>query len=224
MITILSSIGLNYFYEIKKANKKLIALFLIIVVVFIIFRLDLFIASLKQPECNIEMKFDEQKILLGQPYKVIMLIKNVGGNPYCDTDYLSTLHAFGGVHIEVENAKILGKRIYSKYTGTSIADKEPLNNISWFEAKFDCLKSLKNANLTFVILPLTTPVRIHYRCWLPNECDLEPPQDLEPKYRAAWRNEKCIKRQPTSGEYCKVDVFAGYTTIQKYFCYSKIID
>lgn len=219
-IMILSSIGLSHLYEIKKSDKKIIMLFLIIIGIFLIFQASSALISSKHPECKIEFELLTKKIMPGYPYRINMQIKNVGGDPFCDADY-STLHAFGGIHVEIENARILSKKINSRYTSTLIVDKEAQNNISWFEAKFDCLKALTTANLTFEILPLKLPTKIYYRCWIPDKCDLEPPKDLVSQYRAAWRNENCIKRQPINGDYCKVDVFAGHETIQKYYCYSK---
>ena len=213
-----SSLGINHFLNPEKINKRILLIFLAIASIFILVSLINFGKESQSPFCYAEFHVPDSGIKAGYPYQFSILIENTGGKPFCDRNFSSSLHAFGGIHIEVENARILGKKITAQTGRSSLSDRDPENNISWFEAKFDCLDSSKKANLTLEILPINNNVKINYRCWIPDECGLGPPEGITEPYKASWRNENCIKRNPAEGQYCKVDVYAGYTEIQEYYC------
>jgi len=215
MIVIMSSIGIYKLFEFKKSNKSIIYIFLTIAVIIMIPQIYSRILEFKVPRCEVEfLAYEPFKI--DYPAQINAIITSTGGNPLCEQN------TFGGLHFEIEGAKILSAAINSKYSKTGVSEMHTESKINWFETFFYCLKNKKTANLTVDILPNQKNVNLYYRCWMPDECNLEPPEDMLPGYKKSWRNEKCIKRNPDKWKLCKVDVYAGHKTLQKYFCNEKI--
>lgn len=217
-VVLMSAIGLQYFYDIGKWDKKIIIGFLIIAPILIAPAVYYKALESREPLCMAEFDYTAENLRINYPSRINMIVKNVGGTPLCDDNYYSSLHAFGGTHVEIENARLLGAKISAQGSQSSTVEENASNGFGWFETKIDCLKPNKAANVSFEILPAQFPVKVYYRCWLPDQCSLPPPEGIRAKYRAQWRNEKCVKRQPTGGEYCKVDVYAGYPNKQKFYC------
>ncbi|MCG2718344.1 MAG: hypothetical protein L6408_05860 [Nanoarchaeota archaeon] len=217
-ILILSSIGLDCAYKfdifaklnlgkyVKKYWKILSILSFIIIIALIPY-------YIRDPKCEIDLILPEENLEIGETYDIILQIRNVGKGALCSKT------SFSGVHIEVENATIIEKKIQSSTTPAKIIEKSYTSNeADWFEAKFDCLKHNETGIVTFSIKPYTTPVKVNYRCWIPQFCLKLPPKNINPLYKAAWRNEKCLHRKPSGGSLCRVPVYAGYTEKQDYYC------
>ena len=222
-VILMSSIGLCFAYKSCLKNFRIFAIAVCTLLIIGIFCLVQYSREKPKPFCEVEVLDDKSPLFLTKPYRITLIAKNSGGNPFCDSNYSSPSHAAGGVHIEIENSKILSKSVNSRFTGVKIVDEPDINGISWFEAKFDCLRSNANSNVTFWIVPQKIPVRINYRCWIPSECRLPTPGELRYRYKAQWRNENCIQRNPQDGDNCKVSVYAGYEERQDYPCISEDI-
>lgn len=198
------------FFSLKKWQKLLILLPIIIVVFILIFR------SYAAPSCSVSIDKPE-KMEVGKYYPIVFTVKNNGFNPKCD----NKSEAFGGIHIEFGNATILNNSVYP------IQKKLPkyrvqFNDFNWFEAVIDCLRSDEEVKITAWIMPKNENVKLDYRCWLPKKyCWEKAPQGLRPQYSRDWRNEKCIVRHPNSGKQCDVNVYAGYFNRTDFHCISE---
>ena len=150
-------------------------------------------------------------------------VRNTGFNPRCD-NLTGANHAFGGIHIEIENAVILNKTIFPYSTNISPKYRIQYPNVDWFETIFDCLKSNENISVKVWIMPKKEPVKVNYRCWLPRKyCNEEAPSGLRGSFISKWRNEECLQRNPQIGNNCSAKVFAGYQNITNFPCISKEI-
>lgn len=216
-ILIMSSIGLEGIFNRFKKYKKSFVLITIIIAI------GLLIIANYDPKCEMKL-FVPEEIQINETYNVTIQVKNIGRDSLCDDNLLNKGRAFSGLHIEVENAKIINKKAYSSFTSVQIIEQASINDIEWFEVKIDCLKKSAIANVTFTIKPYKSPVKINYRCWIPNKCNRKAPEDLRPEYRVSWRNEKCLHRMPTKGEFCNVKVYAGYYEKQDYYCLSEVLE
>lgn len=217
-ILILSSIGLSCVYNFnifKKLNlgKYIKKYWKILIIILVIVSGILTVQYLREPKCKIDLVLPEGKLEIGQTYDILLQIENTGKDALCKET------SFSGVHIEVENASITGKKAYSQTTQARTIEKSyTSNNADWFEAKFDCLKHDEVGRVTFSIKPYATPVKINYRCWIPQFCLKPAPKDINSKYKVAWRNEECLHRMPSSGDNCTVKVYAGYSEKQDFNC------
>lgn len=215
-ILIISSIGLEGIYNRFKKYKKSFILITIIIT------LGLLIIANYNPKCEMRLTVPEE-IQVNETYNVTIQVKNIGRDSLCDNNLLNKAHPFSGLHVEVENAKVINKKINSLSTLVQTMDTYSIDNIDWFEVKIDCLKKSAIANVTFTLKPYKLPVKINYRCWIPTKCNKKAPEDLRSEYRVSWRNEKCLHRMPTKGEFCNVKVYSGYKEKQDYSCFSEII-
>lgn len=219
-ILMLSSIGMSYAYNfdlftrwhvekyIKKHWKVLLTILLIVISV-------LTVQYVRNPKCQMELVLPEGDIKTGETYDITLQVRNAGKSALCSNG------AFSGVHIEVENATITEKKAYSSATSANTAELNyTTNDIHWFEATFDCLKHDEPGRVTFSITSHETPVKVNYRCWIPQFCLRPAPSNITPEYRASWRNEKCLHREPSRGALCGVPVYARYAEKQDYYCKS----
>lgn len=202
--------------SIKKSQK--ITLVSVVVFISLIFIWN----NVSVPMCDVNLELPPY-IQPDNYYPLTFTVKNVGSDPLCD-NFTGKQHAFGGIHIEVENATILNVSVYPSDTNMSPKYKVPVRGINWFEAKFNCLPAGQNGTVKIWVLPKNEQVKVNYRCWLPKKnCLEEAPIGLRQAYRADWRNEECIERFPKSGKLCDVNVFAGYFEKKDFYCVSKEI-
>lgn len=205
----------GYFKKLRKYSKKILK---VLVIILLILAGILTVQHIRNPECEITLILPEEKIEIGRVYDITLQIENIGEGALCRKD------AFSGVHIEVENASVLEKKAYSSITKGEVAEKGyTTDQIGWFEAKFDCLKHNNKGRVTFSIKPYALPVKLNYRCWIPQFCLRPPPKEILPEFKMAWRNEKCLHRKPSEGSLCSVPVYAGYVEKQDYYCKSVIL-
>lgn len=164
---------------------------------------------------------------VGESERVTIELKNNGGKPITKKD------AFGGLHIEVQNATVSNIQAFSSSTKSHISFKNfaSTGNIFFFETKYDYISPGESGMVSFTITPYTGPVKIYYRGWLPGQCSLKSQQDiiedLLPEWqdvdRAGWRNESCVQRSPatinTKESACRVPVFAAHKELQDFLCF-----
>ncbi len=209
----LSSAPLLDFKSIKKREKIGILLLIIFLILYFI------AGKIAIPSCSVTLETPES-IEAGKYYPVMIVVKNNGFDPQCDT----STGAFGGLHFEMDDTTILNISIDPSYTNISTKYRVPYRNINWFETKIDCLKRKQNSTVTVWIMPKSNKIGFHYRCWLPKkDCVKEPPIGMRPQYKASWRNEECIQRTPNRGDFCKVRVYAGYYNQTDFYCDTKEI-
>ena len=218
-ILLSASLGLEAIYNFKytklfnkffEKNKYFILMILMIILG--IFYYQYFVM---EPKCETEL-IGPDNMEIGEEYTIEIKVVNKGDDTLCASNAIS------GLHIEVINATILEKSAYSMFTKSRISEKRfTENNADWFEAIFDCLKSEETVKVILTIMPYELPVKLNYRCWMPSKCLRKPPEGLKEPYRVKWRNEKCLHRAPTEGNYCDVRVFAGYEEKQESNCFTK---
>lgn len=235
-VLIMNSIALQYAYEkiskvrrlkiknirrflkqkIEKIFHNKIILFSIIMVSVLILIIVFYLIT-KIPKPYVEISAPE-KLELGKDYNVTVKLTNLGEDSLCFSGH-------NGLHIEVENAFIKDIKSVSDFTYAWVPYKGYSNNITWFETKYTCILKGQSASAEFIIEPVNLPVNIYYRAWMPQlYCLYGVPLGMNPKYAAAWRNEKCLHRFPLFyDEECKVPVFAGYTEKQYFSCARKTI-
>lgn len=162
----------------------------------------------------------------GGAYKIEMKLANRGGDSFSDPV------AFGGLHVEVENAEVENIVSWTDHGESQVVIKPDAQreNIYWFEVKCSGLKSAEAAYAWFKIIPKVGPVSIYYRGWLPAEPTfwqrLKTMINLAPEYRNwrnSWRSEDAIRRNPAnddvSREFCPVRVFAAHENLQDFRCF-----
>jgi len=215
-ILIMSSIGLEAVLNKSEKYKKYFILIALIIAG------GFLIMANYHPKCNMELSVPE-KMKINETYNITIQVKNTGKNPLCSNKLFDRNRPFGGLHIEVENAKIINKKVHSLFTSVQTMDQYSINDIDWFEVTIDCLKKSAVSKVKFTVRPYKLPIKINYRCWIPDKCNEKPSEELRPEYRISWRNEKCLQRSPEKGQFCKVKVYAGYREKQDYSCFSEML-
>ncbi len=169
---------------------------------------------------------------LGQSQKIAIKLENIGGPS------LAEPFAFGGLHVEVENAEVRNISASSPFTDSQAVVKNfsRSGNVFFFETKYDYLDSNEFGWASFEIIPYAEPVLIYYRSWLPGICPDEKRRevlkDLLPGWsnleKSGWRNEECIKRSPPNDEnkenFCRIPVMAAHQTLQNFRCFSQQVE
>lgn len=205
-------------YNSMKKNQK-IALFSIVALLGIFW----FLTKINVPKCEVTID-SPLGIEPNKYYPVTFIVKNTGSDPLCD-NFTDQRHAFGGIHMEIANVTIINKSSSVQTDNVSLKYRVPILEISWFEAKFDCLKSGETATVTAWVLPHDDKIQVSYRCWFPKRiCNRESPLGMRSKYEAEWRDEKCMVRYPNKGELCDAKVFAGYFNKKDFYCYKTEIN
>lgn len=213
----------NYLKNIKFSQKYIIISLALIGIIVLAGVFERFYASPPIPNISIS-NFNGE---VGESERVIVELKNNGGRP------ITNKNAFGGLHIEVQNALVSDVTAFSSSTKSRVSFKNfaSVGNIFFFETKYDYVHSGESGIVSFTITPYAKPVKIYYRGWLPGRCSLEDQQDaledLLPEWqdlgRAGWRSENCIQRSPaytdTKESACRVPVFAAHKELQDFRCF-----
>ena len=220
-LAITSAVGarsiINLFFLKKPVVKVILILLIFAISIFVIFALY---KNTAVPECKVELEAPSD-IEKNNYYHVQFSTTNIGFDSKCD-NIKGKDHVFGGIHVEFENAIILNSIIKPSQTNLSPKYRVGYENLSWFEALFDCLPRKETVNVSAWIMPKTDSIKINYRCWLPRKyCDSGLPTGLSKIYSSAWRNEDCLERFPKAGKPCQIRVFAGYSGKKDYYCESK---
>jgi len=213
-ILALTSIGLDRFVNIFREPRKT----KIIIILILSFSLLIFFSFINNiPHCSINIIPLNKQLRINNTYNFTFEMLNNGKDAYSQDLRFNSNPPFSGVHLGVENADIISinfkNKTYPPFDPTEV-------KIDWFEATSYSLKKGELIKGTFEIIPRKLPINIYYRCWIPKKCNLKPPDDMNMKYRAPWRNEKCIERTPKEGDICKVNVYAGYKTKRDFPCFN----
>lgn len=165
---------------------------------------------------------------VGKTYPLAVRLENTGH------DALDERSAFGGLHVEVTNAKIGALSAHSPFTAADLTVKPyaQWGNAFFFETKYRHLKRDEYGSVNFEVTPTWPPVKLYVRGWLPGPCPAPERaavlKDLLPGWQDAssgWRSEQCLKRVPenddASAPYCLTTVFAARQAPIPYRCLVK---
>lgn len=215
-------------FHLSKKNKLIIGIFIGVVFLFIVFTkiYQNFYAPYPKPEITVS---NLNLWTIGEPQRVTIELKNIGADP------IPNKYAFGGLHIEVENADVSNVVAFSSSTQSSVVFKNfaSVGNVFFFETKYDFLHRNETGSVSFTATPYTSPVKIYYRSWLPGSCSLTDQRSilksLLPSWqnfrRAGWRNENCIQRNPANNDpnetLCRIPVLAAHKDLQHFRCFVK---
>ena len=210
-VMIISSIGVDFLVSIYKWNNKRKNIILLLIILLLSITLGNYFLS---PRCVVELQEPIGGLSLNKSYNTTFILKNEGSDAYYSKNKFEQNKPFSGLHFEIENAIVSNITLNNKTYKPHIRNQ----NIYWYEVGFSPFNSGEINNITVTFIPLKLPVKIYYRCWIPQYCDLKSPSGLKPQYSVPWRNEKCLHRMPTKGILCKVPVFAGYTERKDFYC------
>ncbi len=217
-ILILCSLGLNWFYDLdlftkldlRKRFRRYWRFLLAGLVLLLVLLVLWFVWG---PKCDVGLVLPEEEMVVGRVYDVVLDVENVGKGAWCFGQ------AFSGLHVEVENARVVSRMAYSSVGLAEVVEKNYTSGgLDWFEVKFGCLRRGGVGRVSFSVVPLVLPVRVNYRCWIPRFCLRGVPEGILPDFSVAWRNERCLYREPSEGVFCSVPVYAGYQEKQNYYC------
>lgn len=175
-----------------------------------------------QPQMEVQIRHRPQPVEVGRDTEVWMSLVNTGAAS------LRTEKAFCGLHVEVENARVVEVLASSPFTRAGESRIRSEAGRDWFESTYTSLRKGAKGALRMRIVPTALPVRIHYRAWIPA---------FVPKRRRAeavarlvsgyekhgwWRHETFLRRLPRnedeSASFCKIDVLAAHPEKQRYRC------